>query len=87
MAQQELQNSSFDSKLDCSAVINGFDSDDASTSGHSFNRLEPETSSSSTQNFDSQGVQALVNQQILAQLSPTTDRLTKLEDKKNKENQ
>ena len=64
MAQQELQNSSSDGELDCSATINRSDNDNASTSGHSFNRLEPETSSHPTQNSDSNGVQALVNQHI-----------------------
>ena len=82
MAQQESQNSSFKSDLDGSAVINGSDSDDTSTSGRSFNRHEPEMSSKPTQSADSNGIQALVKQQILAQHCAISDRLTKLEHSK-----
>ena len=41
MSQQESQNSSSDSDLDCSAIVNETDSDDASNPVRSFNRFEP----------------------------------------------
>ena len=84
MAQQASQNSSSDSDLDCSALVNETDSDDASTPVRSFNRFEPEASTSSTQQNNSQDVQALVNHQILSQLSAITDTLTQLEGKQHK---
>ena len=56
MAQQESQNSSPDSELDSSTIVNGSNSDNESTSGGSFNQFELETSSNHTQNLDSHGV-------------------------------
>ena len=61
MAQQESQNSSSDSELDCSALVNETDSDDASNPVRSFNRFEPEASTSSAQQNNSQDVQAIQN--------------------------
>ena len=84
MSQQESQNSSSDSDLDCSAIVNETDSDDASNPVRAFNRFEPEASTSSAQQNNVQDVQALVNHQILSQLSTISDRLTKLEGKQPK---
>ena len=66
MSQQDSQNSSSGSDLDCSGLMYRSDSGDASTPVHSFNRLESETSTSDTHENNSQDLQALVNQQILS---------------------
>ena len=79
VAQQDSDASSnSDSDLDLSAVVAGLDSDDVSTQGSSFDRLQSETLSTSAAVSD----QALVNQQILAQLSVIGTRLHKLEQEK-----
>ena len=61
-----------------SAVVGGSDSDDGSTQGHYFDRLQAENPSTSAAVSD----QAIVNQQILAQLSSIGTRLEKLEQDK-----
>ena len=81
MSQQDSQNSSSGSDLDYSGLMYGSDSGDASTPVRSFNRLEPKAFTSNTHENNSQDLQALVNQQILSQLSAITDKLTKLERK------
>ena len=79
VAQQDSDASSnSDSDLDLSAVVAGSDSDDVSTQGRSFDRLQSENPSTSAAVSD----QALVNQQILAQLSVIGIRLHKLEQEK-----
>ena len=75
--------SNSDSDLDLSAVLAGSDSDDVSTQGRSFDRLQSEIPSTSAAVPD----QALVNQQILAQLSVIDTRLHKLEQEKSVKNQ
>ena len=82
VAQQDSDASfNSDSDLDLSAVVSGSDSDDVSTQGRSFDRLQAENPSTSAAVSD----QTLVNQQILAQLSAIGTRLEKLEqDKVNK---
>ena len=82
VAQQDSDvSSNSDSDLDLSAVVGGSDSDDVSTQGRSFDRLQAENPSTSAAVSD----QTLVNQQILAQLSAIGTRLEKLEqDKVNK---
>ena len=79
VAQQDSDASSnSDSDLDLSAVVGGSDSDDVSTQGRSFDRLQVENPSTSAAVPD----QTLVNQQILAQLSAIGTRLEKLEKNK-----
>ena len=79
VAQQNSDASSnSESDLDLSAVVDGSDSDDGSTQGRSFDRLQMENPSTSAAVSD----QALVNQQILAQLSAIGTRLEKLEQDK-----
>ena len=79
VAQQDSDASSnSDSDLDLSAVVGGSDSDDMSTQGRSFDRLQAENPSTSAAVSD----QTLVNQQILAQLSAIGTRLEKLEQDK-----
>ena len=82
VAQQDSDVSyNSDSDLDLSAVVGGSDSDDMSTQGRSFDRLQAENPSTSAAVSD----QTFVNQQILAQLSAIGTRLEKLEqDKVNK---
>ena len=76
VTQQDFDvSSNSDSDLDLSAVVGGSDSDDVSTRGHSFDRLQSETPSTSAAMPD----QTIVNQQILAQLSAIGTRLGKLE--------
>ena len=76
VAQQDSDvSSNSDSDLDLSAVLSGSDSDDVSTQGRSFDRLQAENPSTSAAVSD----QVLVNQQILAQLSAIGTRLEKLE--------
>ena len=79
VAQQDSDASSnSDSDLDLSAIVGGSDSDDVSTQGRSFDRLQVENPSTSAAVPD----QTLVNQQILAQLSAIGTRLEKLEKNK-----
>ena len=71
VAQQDSDASSnSDSDLDLSAVVGGSEGDDMSTQGRLFDRLKAENPSTSTAVSD----QALVNQQILAQLSAICTR-------------
>ena len=64
VAQQDSDvSSNSDSDLDLSAVVGGLDSDDVSTQGRSFDRLQAENPSTSATVSD----QTLVNQKILAQ--------------------
>ena len=79
VAQQNSDASSNSvSDLDLSAIVDGSDSDDGSTQGHSFDRLQMENPSTSAAVSD----QALVTQQILTQLSAIGTRLEKLEQDK-----
>ena len=57
---QQASDSSSDSELDCSAIVGGSDSDDVSTPGRLFDRLQPETPKTSVAVSD----QTIVNQQI-----------------------
>ena len=77
VAQQDSDASS-NSNLYLSAVLGSSDSDNVSTQGCSFDRLQSENPSTSAAVSD----QALVNQQILAQLSAIGTRLHKLEHEK-----
>ena len=76
--QDSDASSNSDSDLDLSAVVGGSDSDDVSTQGRSFDRLQVENPTTSAAVPD----QTLVNQQILAQLSAIGTRLEKLEQNK-----
>ena len=80
MSHQDSDSSLSGSELDCSAIVQS-DSDDAGTSGRSFNRLEADGSDKAALDSHFQETQSLVNQQILSQLTIISDRLDKLERK------
>ena len=76
-SQQGCDSQSSDSEFNCSDVINASDSDDTGSRSRSFNKFKPEQSGSSTSH--ALDTQAIINQQILAQLTDIGQRLQKLE--------
>ena len=83
MSHQDSDSSLSGSELDCDTILHS-DSDDAGSSGHSFNHLQVENDSKVVHDLHFQETQSLVNQQILSQLTAISDRLQKLEDKPRK---
>ena len=68
---------SSDSELNCSDVINASDSDDTGSRNQSFNKFSQEQPGTSYSH--ALDTQTIINQQILAQLTDTGQRLKKLE--------
>ena len=75
-SQQGCDSQSSDSGFNCSDVINASDSDNAGSQNRSFKKFTPEQSGTDSHALDTQ---AIINQQILAQLTDIGQRLQKLE--------